>query len=172
MKRFKFIAAALAFLGLQSAQASDAPATLKVGDKAPNFTLTSNDNQQVSLSDYKGKDIVLMFSRAHWWPFCIKQLVRLQKQKAEFDQMGIQMLCVFREEKKGPEGAQKATKKSGFSPILLDTPTNLTKAYSQKGFSTYLIGKDGKIKAIISGSKTKRPNAEVIIEKAKEVFNN
>ena len=66
MKRFKFIASALAFLGLQSVQASDAPATLKVGDKAPNFTLTSNDNQQVSLSDYKGKDIVLMFSRAHW----------------------------------------------------------------------------------------------------------
>ena len=86
--------------------------------------------------------------------------------------MGIQMLCVFREEKKGPKGAQKATEKSGFSPNLLDTPTNLTKSYSQKGFSTYLIGKDGKIKAIISGSKIKRPNAEVIIEKAKEVFNN
>ena len=100
----------------------------------------------------------------------MKQLVQLQKNKAEFDKMGIQMIAVFREEKKGIAGTKKASTKSGFSPILLDTPLDKTKAYSQKDFTTYLIGKDGTIKAELSGTKTKRPTPETIFTKAQEVF--
>ena len=100
----------------------------------------------------------------------MKQLVQLQEKKAEFQTMGISTIYVFREESKGPAGAQIAATKSGFSPILLDTPADKTINYSQGDFSTYLIGKDGKIKAEISGSKTKRPTAKVILAKAKEVF--
>ena len=73
----------------------------------------------------------------------MKQLVQLQKNKAEFDKLGIQMISVFREEKDGPAGAKKTTNTTGFSPILIDTPADKTKAYSQEGFITYLIGKDG-----------------------------
>ena len=100
----------------------------------------------------------------------MKQLVQLQSKKAEFDKMGIEMICVFREEKAGASGAAKAAAKSSFSPILLDTPIDKTKAYSQKDFATYLIGKDGKIKAVISGKKTKRPTADDVLAKAKEVL--
>ena len=80
------------------------------------------------------------------------------------------MIAVFREERDGQEGAKKASTKSQFYPILLDSPVNKTKAYSQKGFSTYLIGKDGKIKAELSGIKTTRPNADHVLAKAKEIF--
>jgi peroxiredoxin Q/BCP len=34
---------------------------LKVGDKAPNFTLKNQDENSVSLSDYKNKKVVLWF---------------------------------------------------------------------------------------------------------------
>jgi len=34
---------------------------LKVGDKAPDFTLKNQDENSVSLSDYKNKNIVLWF---------------------------------------------------------------------------------------------------------------
>jgi len=34
---------------------------LKVGDKAPNFTLQNQDENPVSLSDYKDKKVVLWF---------------------------------------------------------------------------------------------------------------
>ncbi len=34
---------------------------LKVGDKAPDFTLPSNQGKAVKLSDYKGKNVVLAF---------------------------------------------------------------------------------------------------------------
>ena len=34
---------------------------LKTGDKAPEFTLTSDDGKEVSLKDFKGKRILLFF---------------------------------------------------------------------------------------------------------------
>ena len=80
------------------------------------------------------------------------------------------MIAVFREEKDGPAGAKKASTKSGFAPILIDTPADKTKAYSQDGFVTYLIGKDGTILAEHAGTKMKRPKAGDLLAKAKEVF--
>ena len=34
---------------------------LNVGDKAPEFTLTADDGTQVSLSDYRGRKVVIYF---------------------------------------------------------------------------------------------------------------
>ena len=44
--------------GLKAKAASDAPA---VGSTAPNFTLPSQEDKPVSLTDYKGKWVVLYF---------------------------------------------------------------------------------------------------------------
>ena len=96
----------------------------------------------------------------------------MQKKKADFDKLGVKMIGVFREERDGVEGAKKAVLASGFSPILLDTPVSKTKAYSQKDFTTYLVDKDGLIKAELSGTKKHRPTAESILAKAKELFTN
>ena len=80
------------------------------------------------------------------------------------------MICVFREEKDGAAGAKKTETKTGFVPILVDSPVDKTKPYSQDNFATYLIGKDGKIAAELSGTKKTRPTADMILTKAKEVF--
>lgn len=34
---------------------------LKIGDKAPEFTLTSDEGKEISLKDFKGKRVVLFF---------------------------------------------------------------------------------------------------------------
>jgi peroxiredoxin Q/BCP len=34
---------------------------LKVGDQAPEFTLTSDEGKEVSLKDFKGKRVLLYF---------------------------------------------------------------------------------------------------------------
>jgi len=40
---------------------------VKVGDKAPDFTLENMDGKRISLSDFRGKkNIVLVFYRGHW----------------------------------------------------------------------------------------------------------
>src|SRR5262249_48638289 len=45
---------------------SSAPVGLQIGDIAPNFPLTGLDGKQVSLSDYRGKPVVLNF----WYAAC------------------------------------------------------------------------------------------------------
>jgi thioredoxin-dependent peroxiredoxin len=34
---------------------------LKIGDKAPDFTLNSDEGKEVSLSDFKGKSVFIFF---------------------------------------------------------------------------------------------------------------
>ena len=90
--------------------------------------------------------------------------------KPEFTKLNAELVCVFREEKKGAEGLKIAIKKTGYETILLDTPAKETLAYSQKDFTTYLIDEKGVIVAEFSGTKTTRPLGAEILEKAKEVL--
>ncbi|AKL96170.1 peroxiredoxin Bcp [Clostridium aceticum] len=46
---------------------------LKVGDKAPNFTLKNEEGHDISLNDFKGKKVVLYFYPKDNTPGCTKQ---------------------------------------------------------------------------------------------------
>lgn len=46
---------------------------LEVGDTAPDFTLSDQNGNPVSLSDYKGKNVILYFYPAAGTPGCTKQ---------------------------------------------------------------------------------------------------
>lgn len=63
MKRFVAVMILLACAALATAQQPAAPKTqLKVGDAAPEFSLTDTNGKPVKLSDYKGKkNVVLAF---------------------------------------------------------------------------------------------------------------
>ena len=48
--------------------------------KAPNFTLNDYNKQPVSLSDYKyQKNVVLVFNRSFFWPFCRRHMAQLRQ---------------------------------------------------------------------------------------------
>ena len=47
--------------------------TLQVGDLAPQFTLLNQDNQPVSLSDFKGKKVLVYFYPKALTPGCTTQ---------------------------------------------------------------------------------------------------
>ncbi|RRN67795.1 TlpA family protein disulfide reductase [Peribacillus simplex] len=51
---------------------------LKIGAKAPDFTLKTLDGKQVELSDYKGKKVMLNFW-ATWCPPCKKEMPDMEK---------------------------------------------------------------------------------------------
>ena len=44
------------------------PKELKVGDQAPDFTLKSIGLKEVSLKDYHGKNVVVLFYPLDWTP--------------------------------------------------------------------------------------------------------
>jgi len=55
----------LGFQGVVSA-AGLPPLHVKVGDKAPNFTLASSDGKPVSVSDFAGRNVLIDFYRGYW----------------------------------------------------------------------------------------------------------
>jgi len=52
--------AAVCVAGLAIAQQPGDPKPLKVGDVAPNFTLSATTGGKVTLADYKGKNVVVL----------------------------------------------------------------------------------------------------------------
>jgi peroxiredoxin len=48
--------------------------TLKIGDKAPSFKLIDTDKKEVSLEDYKGKNLIVHFFPAAFTGVCTTQL--------------------------------------------------------------------------------------------------
>ncbi len=56
-----------------------------VGDQAPGFTLKDQHNQEFTLSDLKGKRVLLSFHPLAWTGICAKQMKSLEDYKAVFD---------------------------------------------------------------------------------------
>lgn len=64
----------------------DSKTALKVGEEAPDFTLSDLKGQRVSLSDYLGKkNVVLSFVPAAWTPVCSRQWPGYNISKEYFD---------------------------------------------------------------------------------------
>ncbi|GGB57804.1 thioredoxin-dependent thiol peroxidase [Virgibacillus dakarensis] len=61
--------------------------TIKVGDIAPDFTLPNQDGKQVSLSDYKGKHVVLYFYPKDMTPGCTTEACDFRDQHASFGEL-------------------------------------------------------------------------------------
>lgn len=57
---------------------------LPVGTQAPDFTLPDAEGKPVSLSDFRGKNVVLVFYPLDWSPACSDQLSLYQSESSEF----------------------------------------------------------------------------------------
>ncbi len=58
---------------------------LEPGAKAPDFSLYSTPDQKVSLSDFKGRPVVIAFYPADWSPVCTDQLSLYNQLLPEFE---------------------------------------------------------------------------------------
>ncbi len=66
-----------------------------VGEKAPDFTLAKYGGGTVKLSDFTGrKNVVLVFYRGWWCPYCIKQLQELRTLLDDELKAGTELLVV------------------------------------------------------------------------------
>ena len=52
---------------------------INIGDVAPNFTLKDQDGNPVSLSNFKGKKVVLSFHPLAWTNVCQEQMLSLER---------------------------------------------------------------------------------------------
>ncbi|WP_455140489.1 peroxiredoxin [Candidatus Hodarchaeum mangrovi] len=69
--------------------------SLKVGDKAPDFTLPAQDGKKIKLSDFRGKkNVMLAFYPQDFTPVCSHQLPSYSKQIEKFEELNTQVLAI------------------------------------------------------------------------------
>ena len=67
---------------------------LRAGDKAPDFSLNSTPDQKVSLHDFHGQPVVLVFYPADWSPVCTDQLSLYNEIMSEFKKYNAEILGI------------------------------------------------------------------------------
>lgn len=77
--------------GMQGAAENEG---LPIGSLAPDFTLPDAQGNPVSLSDFHGKNIVLVFYPLDWSPACSDQLSLYQAERSLFEQNNAQVVAV------------------------------------------------------------------------------
>lgn len=67
---------------------------LAVGTVAPDFTLKSGSNEDVTLSDYRGTKVVLAFYPLDWSPGCQNQMDAFSKDFSRFEDEGAKVFGI------------------------------------------------------------------------------
>lgn len=67
---------------------------IEPGTTAPDFTLRDHEGNEVSLTDYRGRKVVLCFYPADFSPVCSDQLSIYQEVKGEIDEAGAELIGI------------------------------------------------------------------------------
>jgi peroxiredoxin len=67
---------------------------LKIGDKAPDFTLFNQDGEAVSLSSFKGKNVVVLFFPAANTGACTTEMCTFRDELKEYENLNAQLLGI------------------------------------------------------------------------------
>lgn len=132
---------------------------MKVGDQAPAFTLPRGDGTSVSLSDFRGKPVVLYFYPKDDTPGCTREACGFQAARARFTKAGAVVLGVSRDSEASHR--RFADKFALSFPLLSDPEATVCKAYgvykpktmygrTAWGIerTTFLIDAEGRVAAI------------------------
>ena len=146
---------------------------LSKGDGAPDFSVKDQNGDEVKLSDFRGRRVVLYFYPKDDTPGCTKEACSLRDGFSTFEKHGIEILGVSTDDEKSH---QKFISKYELPfTLLADTDhkvADLYESYGEKKFmgktydgvfrKTFLIDADGKIKKIFDKVKVDEHADEVL----------
>ncbi|AXT19936.1 thioredoxin-dependent thiol peroxidase [Flavobacteriaceae bacterium AU392] len=140
--------------------------TLKVGDKAPEFTSKDQDGNIITLNDYKGKKLVVFFYPKANTPGCTLEACNLRDNYTELQQEGYEILGVSADSER-----KQSNFRNKFSfpyPLLADEDKSVINAFGVWGPKqfmgrnfdgihriTFVIDESGIISKVIDKVKTK-----------------
>jgi peroxiredoxin len=81
-------------LNMSNTPTAEVSTLLAPGTKAPNFTLPMAPNEPFSLSDLRGKPVILAFYPADWSPTCGDQIALYNQILPEFQKFGAELLGI------------------------------------------------------------------------------
>jgi len=68
--------------------------TIRIGQKAPDFSLYNSDKQKVNLSDFKGKNVLLLFFPQAFTGTCTQELCSTRDNIALYDKTNAQVFGI------------------------------------------------------------------------------
>lgn len=110
-------------------------AKLIKSDHAPDFSLREAGGKTVSLADFRGKPLVLIFNRYVGCPVCQMSTIELTRAAPEFDRAGAALAIVFQS---SPERLAAFAARHGQGIALLADPEG--RSYAAYGVQASLAG--------------------------------
>jgi peroxiredoxin Q/BCP len=148
-------------------------ATLKAGDKAPDFTAKDQNGQTISLGDFKGKTVILYFYPKDDTPGCTAEACDFRDNYQSLVGKGFEVIGVSTDDEKSHKKFE--TKYSLPFPLIADTDQTIVEAYGVWGEknmygkkymgtvrTTFIIDGDGIIKQVITKVDTKAASQQVL----------
>lgn len=136
---------------------------LAVGVPAPEFNLPATGGRQIKLSDYRGKNLVIVFYPKDQTPGCTQQLCSLRDDLAVFNEVNTDVLASNPD---SVESHERFAEKQGYTfPILVDAEKTMALNYHalKEGGgiqrTVYIIDKDGMIRY---GKQGLPPDSELL----------
>lgn len=148
---------------------------LKVGDKAPDFKGLNQEEKEIKLADFKGKNLILYFYPKDSTPGCTAEACDLRDNYQMWLNKGYEVVGV------SPDSIKSHNKfiekyELPFD-LISDTEKEVLQAYGAWGEKkmygrtymgvlrkTFVIDKDGKIEAIFEKVKTKEHTKQILNE--------
>ena len=123
----------------------------QVGNLAPDFQLQNLDGQAVSLSDFRGKPVLVNFW-ASWCPPCRSEMPYIQEIYEEWSDKGLLVLAINIGESSSKAEEFMQSYNLSFT-VLLDTKQDVAQRYNITGIpTTFFIDKDGIIQEKVSSA--------------------
>lgn len=148
---------------------------LKIGDKAPEFTLKDKEQNEINLSDFKGMKVVLYFYPKDNTPGCTRQACAFAGAYSQFREKYIQVIGISKD---STESHRKFAQKYELPFILLSDPER--EAIEKYGVwqekkrcgkvsmgvvrTTFIIDENGFILKIMDNVKPDTNAAEILAE--------
>ena len=173
---FSFILCLLAFLGCSEDTSDKMTDTGDVNEDrsfrlAPNFTLLNTELEEVSLSDYQGKVVIVDFW-ATWCKPCQEEIPRFIELYDEYQAQGFEMIGISTDDVevrlKDIELFFQELSKEGFDinyPILLADADTIQRYQVPVLPSAYLINRDGEIVKVFNGAQEDKATYERELKK-------
>lgn len=130
---------------------------------APPWQLTTQSGENISLSDYQGKPVILHFW-ATWCPYCKKLQPKLVELEKKYQNSGIKIVSIsFNEDDDATP--QDEIKKRGYNFITAVKGESVVKMYGVRGTpTTFFINRQGKAIYKSTSSDVNNPKLELAVQ--------
>lgn len=148
-------------------QQAEPPPNPKEGFTAPDFTLELLEGGEITLSDLRGKPVIINFW-ATWCGPCREEMPAIEKIYRDYRDLGLVVIGLNLTSQDTEQAVTAFIQEFGLTfPIALDRNASVSRRYQLKGLpTTYFIDSQGVIQSVVVGG----PMSEALIQSKVEAL--